>query len=134
MILTVQANGDPSAADEEAAQLLSDIMVVCPVEITAKKLSPPTQTTTSEERALTKGDPVTIGAITLAAVAGGGALAKALSPGGFFSKLADIVHERAKKGMRIDIVTAGGDKIEIRGSSKEIESLLKSHFRKERGG
>ena len=133
MILTVDVDGDVSASDDEAADLLSDISTICPSGMQAgratehKHVAPNTDVTS-------KGDPITAGAILLAAVASGGVLAKAFSPGGFFTKLADLLHERMKKGVRVRITTSDGSKVELTGTSKEIESLLKKHFRKESHG
>jgi hypothetical protein len=133
MILTVLVDDHPSATDDEAANLLSDILTICPVEIQVSGTIE-SEDIPPQKGHLSKGDPVTLGAIVLAAVASGGVLTKALSPGGFLTKLADILYERIKKDVKICITTSGGDKVELTGTSKEIESLLRKHFRKDHRG
>jgi hypothetical protein len=133
VILTVLIDGNPSASDDEAAHLLSDILVICPAEIRARSVTE-RQDLPAKTNLTTKGDPITLGAIILAAVASGGVLTKALSPGGFLTKLADILYERIKKDVKISITASSGDKVELTGTSKEIESLLRKHFRKDRRG
>lgn len=133
MILTVQVDDNPSATDEEAAHLLSDILTICPAEVRVENIVKPGDFT-SKTGSTNKGDPITLGAIVLAAVASGGVLTKALSPGGFLTKLADILYERIKKDVKICITTPEGDKVELTGTSKEIEFLLRKHFRKSHRG
>jgi len=131
MILSVLIKDNPSATDDEVAGLLSDIEHICPAQIQARAGESSHSDTEGIAR---KGDPVTLGAIVLAAAASGGMLTKALQPGGFLTKLADLLHERIRKDVKISITTPEGGKIELAGTSKEIESLLRKHFRQGRGG
>jgi hypothetical protein len=133
MILTVLVHDNPSATDDEAAQLLSDVLVVCPAEFQVTSAADPDELR-PKANLTSKGDPITLGAIILGAVASGGVLTKALSPGGFLTKLADILHERIRKDVKISITTSDGEKVELAGTSKEIESLLRKHFRKNHRG
>jgi len=112
---------------------VSDISIICPSEIQASRIAPPTDPIRRPE-SIQKGDPITIGSIVLAAAASGGVLAKAFSPGGFLTKLAGILSERIKNDVRISITQPDGTKIELSGTSKEIESLLKKHFQRDRRG
>jgi hypothetical protein len=132
MILSVQIKGNPSATDDEVAGLLSDIELICPAEIHASSGKSSRSDVAADS--VRKGDPVTLGAIALAAAASGGMLTKALQPGGFLTKLADVLHERIRKDVNISITTSEGEKIELTGTSKEIESLLRKHFRQGRSG
>jgi hypothetical protein len=73
---------------------------------------------------VTRGDPVTIAAILLTAVASGGALTVALGKNGFLTRLAQVLETLARR--RIDVtVELGKKKVHISGSSKDIEKMLK---------
>jgi hypothetical protein len=124
VVLNVHAGNDSSNIDDETAGLIADINELEPsaVEATAASALP--------HHKLAKGDPITIGAIVLAAVGGGGALAKSFSPNGFFSRLAEIIKERASKGLAISIARPDGTQIKLAGSADDIVRILKAHSRR----
>jgi hypothetical protein len=124
ILLNVRVGVDRVRTEDEAAKLIDDINELEPSSI---KASPVPATS---PRGTTKGDPVTIGAIILAAVGAGGALAKGFSADGFFSKLAGIIGERISKGVIISITKSDGTEIKLAGTADDIAKLLKLHSRR----
>jgi hypothetical protein len=72
---------------------------------------------------LTRGDPVTVAAILLTAVASGGALTVAMSKDGFLTRLAHVLEKFASQ--RIDVtVESGKKKVHLSGPAGKIEKIL----------
>src|ERR1700722_5641602 len=78
IVLRVRVENDRDSSDHEAARLIDDFNALDQSEIITR-----TQIASVSPKQA-KGDPITIGAIVLAAVGGGGAPAKGFSPNGFF--------------------------------------------------
>jgi hypothetical protein len=128
MLLCVAVENDPIATDYETSKMLDDIKLMDSPGIEA------TIPAAAAAPGLTKGDPITMGAIALAAVAGGGAIARAVSPGGFCSKLAELIFERSTRTVSFHIVTPQKTKIDLVGSADDIEKVLKAYFVVDRHG
>ena len=81
-----------------------------------------------QEGIQTKGELITTTSVILALVGAGGALTVALGKEGFLTKLASILEAYVKRQVDISIEVEGKKSIKIRGSAKEIKSVLESNF------
>jgi hypothetical protein len=120
MLLCITVENDPVATDNETSKLLNDIELIASPDVNATIPASPIPSSR------TKGDPVTLGAIVLASVAAGGAITRAVSPGGFCSKLAALLLERSKRNVRFHVVTRKKQTLELVGSADDIAKLLKA--------
>ena len=120
MLLYLDIENDPPGTDVETSKLLDDIKLMVSPDIEAT-IPAPTVTATP-----TKGDSATLGVIALTSIAAGGALTRAVSPGGFCSKLAELIFERSNRTVRFHIITKQKSKIDLVGTADDIAKLLKS--------
>jgi hypothetical protein len=121
--LSILVPNDLARTDQETCRLIADINQIDQAAFMASDSS-----AKSDDQS--KGDPITLGAIVLAAVGGGGAFAKGFGPNGFFSKLAEIIRERTSKGVVISITQVDGTQVKLSGSPKDIINVLKISTRR----
>jgi len=74
----------------------------------------------------TRGDPVTLLTVAVAAVGAGGALSVLLGKDGFLSALARVL-EKHVEGRKVEVLieTRKGEKIKVSGPAGEIKAILK---------
>lgn len=118
--ILIRVLSDPDDADAKIAQIESDLR-----DVTSEVVS------LERPRGLSvlgaKGDPISIGVVVLTMVGAGGFLTVAASSGGLFTRMADILNTYVNRGIEIEIETGSGNKISVKGSSKDIEAALRGY-------
>lgn len=118
--ILIRVLSDPDDADAKITQIESDLR-----DVTSDVVSLERSRGLSVPGA--KGDPISIGVLVLTMVGAGGFLTAAASSGGLFTSMADILNTYVNRGIEIEIETSSGDKISIKGSSKDIEAALRGY-------
>ncbi|MCE2027039.1 hypothetical protein [Sessilibacter corallicola] len=78
---------------------------------------------------ITRGDPVTLGAIAAIAVGAGGALTVAMGKNGFLIQLAKVLEKYVDRNVEIDFSDDGNIK-RIKGSAAEIRKIMDNQLTK----